>query len=129
MTDAPAPQLVEVPPTARPERPNPRGAWSSEGLHRVEIAVPDTRRAALLVEYAGPLFSAAIVTDGGLVVQLRPPIGTRWVIELLVLVDRWLEAAELPFTKLRYCGRSYLIRTPLDVTKLVEAAEAPAATT
>ena len=93
MTEAPAPPLVEHPPTARPARPNPRGAWSSEGLHRVEIAVPDTRRAALLVDYAGPLFSAASVTDAGLIVQLRPPIGTGWVIELLVLVDRWLETA------------------------------------
>lgn len=128
MTEAPALPLVESPPSAHPARPNPRSAWSSEGLHRVEIAVPDTRRAALLVEYAGPLFSAAIVTDAGLVVQLRPPIGTGWVIELLALVDRWLEAAELPVAKLRYGGRSYLVRARLDLAKIVAATDAPIVT-
>ena len=126
MIEAPALPLVEHLPVVRPARPNPRGAWSSEGLHRVEIVAPDSERAALLVEYASPLFPAEIVRGRGLTVRLQPPIGTGWAIELLSLVDRWLGVARLPRAKVLYGGRSYLIRAPLDVTKLVVAAGPPA---
>ncbi len=35
---------------------------------------------------------------------------SRWVLELLSLVERWLEAARLPCAKVLYGDRSYLIR-------------------
>lgn len=99
-------------PTARPERPTPRTAWSSEGLHRVEIVAPDPECAALLLEYASPLFPTELVTGPELILRLQPPPAEAgWVIELLMLVERWLESARLPCARLLYGGRSYLIRS------------------
>ncbi|HKI93248.1 MAG TPA: hypothetical protein VJ986_13180 [Gaiellaceae bacterium] len=101
-----------------------RPAWTSEGLHRVDVVVPDTERAALLLEYASPLFPAEVVSGSSLTVRLQPPAGAGWVIELLSLVDRWLESTRLPSTTVLYGGRSYLVRAPLDLAHLVEPAAA-----
>lgn len=99
-------------PAARPVRPTPRTAWSSEGLHRVEIVAPDRECAALLLEYASPLFPAELITSPELIVRLQPPSAEPgWVIELLTLVERWLASAPLPCASLLYGGRSYLIRS------------------
>lgn len=115
MSAAPAPSPVERTlrrrPTARPERPTPRTAWSSEGVHRVGIVAPDPDSAALLLEYASPLFSAKLITGPELIVRLQPPsTEPGWVIELFALVERWLESVPLPCASLTYGGRSYLIR-------------------
>jgi hypothetical protein len=99
-------------PAARPVRPTPRTAWSSEGLHRVEIVSPDRECAAFLLEYASPLFAGDLITAPELTVRLLPAsIEPGWVIELLALVERWLESAWLSCTSLLYGGRSYLIRS------------------
>jgi hypothetical protein len=112
MSAAPAPSPVERTlrrrPTARPERPTPRTAWSSEGVHRVGIVAPDPDSVALLLEYASPLFSAKLITGPELIVRLQPPsTEPGWVIELLALVERWLESVPLPSASLTYGGRSY----------------------
>ena len=99
-------------PEAPPMRPTPRTAWSSEGPHRVEIVSPDPECAALLLEYASPLFPAKLITAPELIVRLLPPsTEPGWVIELLALVERWLESARLACASLIYGGRSYLIRS------------------
>jgi hypothetical protein len=113
---------------ARRPRPSPRTAWTSEGLHRIEVVAPDTTCAALLLEYATPLFPAEVVPGSALVVRLQPPAGPGWVIELLSLVDRWLESTRHPSATVLYGGRSYLIRSPLDLAQVVGPATAAAAT-
>ena len=116
MSAAPAPSSLKRTlrrrPTARSERPTPRTAWSSEGLHRVEIVAPDPECAALLLEYASPLFPTELIAGPELMLQLQPPPAEAgWVIELLALVERWLASARLPCARLIYGGRSYLIRS------------------
>lgn len=109
--------------TVRIERTSRRTPWSSEGLHRVEVVAPDPECAALLIEYAAPLFPAELASDTSSTVRLQPPqAGARWVIELLALVDRWLEAIPLPCANLIYGGRSYLIRSTAHVEDLVVVA-------
>ena len=98
MSAAPAPSSLRRAqrrrPRARSERPTPRTAWSSEGLHRVEIVAPEPECAALLLEYASPLFPAELITGPELIVRLQPPSAEpRWVGELLAFVERWLESA------------------------------------
>ena len=111
-------RLTRLPATRR-SRPHPRPPWTSEGLHRIDIVVPDPKDAALLLEYASPLFPAEIVSGSTLTVRMQPPTGAGWVIELLSLVDRWLESTRLPDAKVLYAGRSYLIRAELDPAQIV----------
>jgi hypothetical protein len=104
---------------ARPARASPRSAWTSEGLHRIEVVAPDPECAALLLEYASPLFPAELVSGSALIVRLQPPpTGPGWVIELLSLVERWLESARLPCANVLYGGRSYLIRASTNPAQL-----------
>jgi len=112
---APAPSFLRRTlrrgPAPRPARQSPRTAWTSEGLHRIEIVAPDEERAALLLEYASPLFPTELVAGPTLTVRMQPPsTEPGWVIELLSLVERWLESARLPCADVLYGGRSYLIR-------------------
>lgn len=108
---------------AGPERPTPRTAWSSEGLHRVEIIAPDPDCAALLLEYASPLFPTELITGPELILQLQPPAAQAgWVIELLALVERWLASAPLPCARLLYGGRSYLIRSSTHLSQTIISA-------
>jgi hypothetical protein len=94
---------------ARPARPT----WSFDGLHRVEIVAPDAECAALLLEYASPLFPGEVVAGAAPIVRLQPPLtGPGWVIEFLALVERWLESVSLPCASVLYGGRTYLIRSP-----------------
>ena len=99
--------------TIRLVRPSPHPAWpGGEGLHRVEVVAPDPECAALFLAYASPLFPAAIAPGAPATVHLHPPIAdTGWVVELLAVVERWLEAARLPCANLIYGGRDYLIRS------------------
>ena len=127
MSAAPAPssrkRALRRPPTTRSERPIPRTASSSEGLHRVEIVAPDPECAALLLEYASPLFPTELITGPELIVRLQPPPAEPgWVIELLTLVERWLESAPLPCANLLYGGRSYLIRSSTRLSQTISSA-------
>ena len=133
MSAAPAPSSLKRTrrrrPTARSERPTPRAAWSSEGLHRVEIVAPDPECAALLLEYASPLFPAELIKSPALIVRMKPPPAEPgWVIELLTLVERWLESVPLPCTNLIYGGRSYLIRSSTHLREtIISAGDMPRA--
>jgi len=110
--------------SSRRERRNARPAWSFDGLHRVEIVAPDIECAALLLEYASPVIPAQLVSGAATIVRLAPPPNdTGWVIELLAVVERWLDAAPLPCAKLLYGGRSYLIRSTTHVAQLVTTVE------
>jgi hypothetical protein len=88
-------------------------AWSAQGLRPpIEIVAPDQLSTALLLEYAAPMFPAEVVSGTAWIVRLQPPAtGGAWVLELLSLVQRWLESAELPCANVIYGGRSYMIRT------------------
>lgn len=91
-------------------------AWSSEDVRPIEIVAPDGFSTALLLEFASPLFPAEVVPGTQWTVRLQPPpAGGRWVLELLSLMERWLESARLPSANVLYGGRSYLIRAAGDV--------------
>ena len=102
---------------------------AASSLHRVEVIAPDPECAELLLQYATPAFSAELVTGVPLLVRLQPPQREPWwVVEFLALVQRWLESAPLPCAKVLYGGRSYLIRSSVDIAHLVVADSEPAVT-
>jgi hypothetical protein len=104
-----------------------RGGTPPTGsVQPIEIVAPDRYRTALLLEYAAPVFPAEIVSGSAWTVRLQPPSGGGWVLELLTLVERWLESARLPDTTLLYGGRSYLIRASTDLAQFRTMAEPPA---
>lgn len=133
MTEAPAVPFLESegkrPTAPGGARPSTLTAWSSESAHPVEIVTPDRYCSALLLEHAAPLFPAEIVSGRAWIVRLQPPTGGGWVLELLALVERWLESARLPCAKVLYGGRSYLIRASTDVAQLTAAESARATAT
>lgn len=101
MTGAPALSVLERVgrrlPAPGGAQSSPRTAGSFEGVEAVEIVVPDRYCAILLLEHAAPLFPAQLVFGSELIVRLLPPpSGGEWVLELLALVERWLESAPLP---------------------------------
>lgn len=91
-------------------RATPPTASSTES-RPVEIIAPDRKSMALLLKEADPFFPAQLVaSDPSWVVRLHPPAGGAWVLDLLALVERWLESCRLPCARVLYGGRSYLIR-------------------
>lgn len=78
----------------------------------IEVVAPDSYCSTLLLEQAHPFFPAEIVSGSAWIVRLQPPSGRGWVLELLALVERWLDSVPLPCAKVLYGGRSYLIRAP-----------------
>ena len=94
---------------ARP-RPSPPIAWTSETADPVEIVAPDSELAGVLLDYAAPLFPGEIVSGHEVIVRLQPAPEPGWVLELLSLVDRWVESTRLPGATVRYGGRSFPIR-------------------
>jgi hypothetical protein len=122
MSEPSAPPPTKHRLTGGSARRSARPAWSFDGLHRVEIVAPEEECAALLLAYVSPIFPAELVVGAATIVRLEPPSDPGWVIELLAVVERWLEAAALPCAKLLYGGRSYLIRSSTHVAQLVVAA-------
>jgi hypothetical protein len=121
MTEAPAlssrtrgRKRGSAPPEGRPNLPT---AWNSESSQPVEIVAHDLYCTDLLLRHAAPLFPAEIVSGSSWVVRLQPPAGGGWALELLALVERWLESARLPCAKVLYGGRSYLIRTSPEIAR------------
>jgi len=92
-------------------------AWSSRGVHEVEIVVHDLDSTRILLEYAAPLFSAEVVSGSAWTVRLQRPGEGGWIQELQSLIERWLESARLPCAKVLCGGRSYLIRTSSDISR------------
>lgn len=102
----------------RPARPTPPSPWTYRSDQPVEVIASTPTHAALLLEYASPLFPAQVVAESELIVRLQPITGPVWVLELLALLDRWLASTRLPCVRMRYGGRSYIIRAPIDAAKL-----------
>jgi hypothetical protein len=110
-------------------------AQSSRRSQPIEIIAPDRYCTTVLLEHAAPLFPAEVVygveaLDGAdlvdrsaWIVRLEPPAERDWALELLSLVERWLESCRLPCVKVLYCGRSYLIRASTDGAWFQAAAE------
>jgi hypothetical protein len=108
MNEAPALPLLE---RLRKRAPGPGGA----SVEPVEIFAPDRYCTDLLLECAAPLFRAEIAPGFVWIVRVHPPTGAGWALELLALVQRWLESARLPWATVLYRGRSYLIRPTTDI--------------
>jgi hypothetical protein len=135
MTEAPALPLLGKGASARrsTRRRSLSTAWNSESTQPVDVVANDPYCTSLLLEYAAPLFPAEIVSGlmfpaeivsgSACVVRLQPPTGGGWVLELLSLVERWLESARLPCAKVLYGGRSYLIRTSTGIAQSSRVAE------
>lgn len=89
---------------------------NAEHVRPIEIASPDQLSTALLLEYAAPSFPAEVVSGTSWIVRLEPPAaGGKWVFELLLLVERWLESTSLPSADVHYGGRRYVIRASTGV--------------
>jgi hypothetical protein len=106
----------------------------------IEIIAPDRYCTTVLLEHAAPLFPAEVVygidaldIDGldavepvdrrAWIVRLEPPAERDWALELLSLVERWLESCRLPCARVLYGGHSYLIRASTDGAWFQAAAE------
>ena len=117
MTEASAPSVLERRKrrsAPRRTRWGPQTGWP-ESIHPVEIVVHDRDSARILLEYAAPRFQAHVVSGSAWTVRLQPPTGEGWILQLLSLIERWLESARLPCAKVLYGGRSYLVRTSPDI--------------
>jgi hypothetical protein len=123
MPELPATEPREPGPPHRLLAPGLALDWDKKRPQPVEIVAPDRHCIALLLKEAAPLFPAQVVFESSLVVRLEPPDGRDWVLELLSLVERWLEACRLPCAKLFYDGRGYLIRASTDGAWFKGAAE------
>lgn len=120
MIQAPAPPFLERSRrgfAARGAGPSLPAAWSSRGVHEVEIVVNDMDSTRILLEYAAPLFSAEVVSGSAWTVRLQRPGEGGWIQELQSLIERWLESARLPCAKVLCGGRSYLVRTSPDISR------------
>ena len=132
MTEAPSfgflKRRLKRKPPSEGARELPATPWSSGSPRPVEIVAPDHFSSTLLVEYAGPLFPAEIVAGSKWTVRLQPPAaGGGWVLDLLALVQRWLESARLPSANVLYGDRSYLIRASSEAPQLLAAMDTPSA--
>lgn len=118
MAEAPTLRLAEL----AADHPRASGAakallpaLSFHNVEAVEIVAPDGYSAALLQDYAAPLFPAEIVGGSGWIVRFDPPpAGGDWVVELLALVEGWLKSVPLPCVEALQDGRSYLSRDATD---------------
>jgi hypothetical protein len=123
------PEVPATPPSGRepgPPRllaPGLAPAWGREQPQPIEIVAPDSHCIALLLSAAEPHFPAEVVYESSWIVRLEPPAGGEWVLELLSLVEGWLEACRLPCAKVFYEGRGYLIRASADGAWFKGAAE------
>jgi len=114
------PGMKRPPPGARAPRSNVSVAWSSQRNEPVEVVAPDRYCADRLLEFAAPIVPAGLVPGAALIVRLHPPLAARggwWVLEVLSLLDRWLESVPLPCAKVLYGGQSYLIRSPIEAAE------------
>jgi hypothetical protein len=93
---------------------------SPERNQTVEVVTPDRHCADLLLEYAAPLVPAELVPGAGWIVRLQPPPAGRggwWMLEVLSILDRWLESVPLPCARVLYGGYRYLIRSSIETAQ------------
>jgi hypothetical protein len=121
----PEPGMERPPAAVFALRSNSLLAGSPERNQPVEIVMPDRHCADLLLEHAAPMVPAELVpVSAGWIVRLQPPpagSGGWWMLEVLSLLDRWLESVPLPCAKVRYGGHSYLIRSSIETAQHNEA--------
>lgn len=114
---------------AAPLLPSGRHGWTH---HRpearvataapVEIYAPDRDSTELLLEHAAPLFEADVIPGCVWIVRLQPPSSEGgWLLDVLLLVQRWLASARLPFANVRYDGRTYLVRPSTELAQFAAA--------
>jgi hypothetical protein len=125
MSEAPALPFLRRVGSNRPVAGSARVSRSSrldfEGVEAVEIVAPDLYSAALLVGYAAPSFLSEIVPGSAWIVRFEPSThGGDWVLELLSLVERWLESVPLPCAKALHDDRRYLIRASSHGAQIVD---------
>jgi len=111
-------------PVTRSTRPSPPIAWTSDTVDPVEVVAPDSEVAGVLLDFAAPLFPGEIVSGQEVIVRLQPAPEPGWVLELLSLLDRWVESTRLPGATVRYGGRSYPIRAFNDLPQPAAGAAA-----
>jgi hypothetical protein len=106
------------------DRESARTAWDTEAPRPVEIVAPDRESMSwLLEEAAGSQLAAELVaTDSSWLVRLQPPVGGAWVLDFLVLVERWLESCRLPSATVLYGDRSYVIRPTRELARFGDGA-------
>lgn len=95
-------------------------AWSPERNQPVEIVAPDRFCADLLLEHATSIVPAELLAGAGWIVRLQAPPaenGRWWMLEVLSLLDRWLESVPIPCAKVLYGGHSYLIRSSTETAQ------------
>jgi len=125
MSEAPVlpfvrPGIKRPSPAACAPRSNARAAWSPERVPPLEVVTPDRYCAELLMEFAAPIVASELVPGAGLIVRLQPPLAARggwWVLEVLSILDRWLESVPLPCAKVLYGGHTYLIRSSVEAVE------------
>jgi hypothetical protein len=119
------PGMDRLPPAVFAPRSNSLLAGSPERNQPVEIVTPGRYCADRLLESAAPMVPAELVPgNAGWIVRLQPPpagSGGWWMLEVLSLLDRWLESVPLPCAKVRYGGHSYLIRSSIETAQHNEA--------
>lgn len=113
-----------------PTLPSHRHGWTHRpgvreaGVKPIDIFAPDRYATDLLLEQAAPLFPADVVPGCVWIVRLQPPANhDGWALEVLSLVQHWLESAELPFANVRFDERSYLVRPSTELAQFAAAAE------
>jgi hypothetical protein len=107
-----APAFLTRRAASRRGRSKATNPWiAPQGVHPIEVFAPDRGMADLLVGLAPPLFRAEIVPGVVWIVRLHPVAkGAGWVLELLALLERWLESGRRPWVTVVYGGRNYLVR-------------------
>lgn len=98
--------------------PGGRLCRSLTSVGAVEIVAPDRYCAQLLVDHAPPAFRARIMPGAAWIVRLESLASEKdWVVELLSLVEEWLQSSPQPCAKVRRGDRSYLVRAPNDFVR------------
>jgi hypothetical protein len=106
-------------------RERKRSSAHGERAEAIDVFVRTRQFADLLLEYAAPPFSAELAPGLVWIVRVQPPAQAGWAIELLSLVQRWLESARLPWATVLYGGRTCLVRPSTDIAQFLAAVEAP----
>ncbi len=116
--------MIAAPPSPLRRNGRTRGhAPLGASAKPLDIFAPNRHSTDLLLEYVAPLFAAEIAPGFVWIVRLHPPATEEgWVVQLLSILRRWLEAAGLPWANLVYDGRSCLFRASSDVAQFERAA-------
>jgi hypothetical protein len=114
------PARKRPPPAACTPRSESSAAWRPKRDEPIEVVTPDRYCADLLLEYAAPNVPAELLPGAGWIVRLQASPARRegwWMLEVLSLLDRWLESVPIPCARVLYGGHSYLIRSSIETAQ------------